>query len=232
MTRLLRGCGRVPHLSTRARSVEKCEPRRVASGPGRSATVGLMPERPTHLRIDGVDVEIRRSDRRTRTVSARVEGERVVVLAPARMSARAEGEAVESLVRRVMRKRASARNDDTLMARALELSRLWVPGSPRPTSVRWVTNMTTRWGSCTVGDGSIRLSDAMVGMPQYVIDAVLLHEVAHLVEHGHGPAFRRIVEAFPEHSRAEAYLAGASFGSRRADLPKAPLSDAEATQPE
>lgn len=191
--------------------------------------------RPERLEIDGQTVEIRRSTRRRRTVQARFEDGVVIVLAPARMSAAEERRAVEDLVRRVTRKSRSARNDDELMERAKQLSRTYVPGAPVPSSVRWVSTMTTRWASCSPSDGSIRMSDVMVGMPDYVIDAVLLHEVAHLVEPGHGPAFRTIVRANPKHDLAEAYLAGASFGSRRSAtaLPQTDLdaADTDADEP-
>lgn len=184
--------------------------------------------RPTHLTIDGQAVEIRRSARRTRTVQARLEGDVVVVMTPARMSAREEAKAVEDLVRRVTRKSRSARNDDALMSRALRLSRAHLPGAPRPSSVRWVSNMTTRWASCTPGDASIRVSDALIGMPDYVVDAVLLHELAHLIERGHGPRFQALIRVYPHHERAEAYLAGASFGARRPGaLPSSPSVDGE-----
>ena len=148
-------------------------------------------------------------------MQARIEDGVVIVLAPATLGAHEERQAVESLVRRVVAKRASTRNDDDLMRRALVLSRRYVPGAPTPSSVRWVSNMTTRWASCSTGDASIRLSDKLIGMPAYVIDAVLLHEVAHLAEPGHGERFRAIVRADPKHDLAEAYLAGASFAAHR-----------------
>lgn len=183
-----------------------------------------MPVSPATVRdvINGVPVEIRRSARRRRTMSARFEDGVVVVLTPAHLSARAEREGVEDLVAKVAKKRGSARNDSALMARAKTLTARYIPGSPEPTSVRWVSNMTTRWASCSPAQGTIRLSDALQGMPQYVIDAVLIHELAHLVERGHGPAFQRIVRGHEKHDLAEAYLAGASFGARRGQgqLPK------------
>lgn len=180
------------------------------------------------MTIDGQAVQIRRSARRTRSLQARYEGDVIVVLAPAALSAREETRLVEDLVRRMLRKSRSQRNDATLAGRAEQLSRRFVPGAPVPSSIRWVSNMTTRWASCSPGDASIRLSDAMVGMPDYVVDAVILHEVAHLVERGHGPRFQKIVRQNPEHDRADAFLAGASFGARRAvAAPSGSLEDDE-----
>ncbi len=61
--------------------------------------------------------------------------------------------------------------------------------------------------------GSIRLSDRMRGMPAYVIDAVLVHELVHLIEPSHSPRFYALLEPYPHTARASAYLDGYSFGS-------------------
>ena len=45
-------------------------------------------------------------------------------------------------------------------------------------------------------------------MPQWVIDYVLLHELAHLLVAGHDAAFWRLLEAYPETERAKAFLDG------------------------
>ena len=64
--------------------------------------------------------------------------------------------------------------DAELAERAERLSAQYFDGRARPTSVRWVTNQNTRWGSCTPSEGSIRLSHRLQGMPEYVVDYVLL----------------------------------------------------------
>lgn len=160
-------------------------------------------------------VEIRRSDRRRRTVSARFEAGRIVVMVPAGLDARAEGELVDRMVRRLtVRKSRAVASDDQLMARAAQLSRTYLDGRAQPSSVRYVSNQTTRWASVTLRTGAVRVSQRMVGMPTWVLDAVLLHELAHLLEPSHGPAFQRLVTQYPRHAEAQAYLAGAAFGMR------------------
>jgi predicted metal-dependent hydrolase len=156
-------------------------------------------------------VEVRRSTRRRRTVSAYREGERTVVLIPARMSRAEERRWVSLMLERLARQDARLRpSDDELMARAGELSRRHLDGRARPASVRWVTNQGSRWGSCTPADRTIRLSTRLQGMPAWVVDYVLVHELAHLLEAGHGPDFWALVDRYPRTERARGYLEGVS----------------------
>ncbi|ANW18252.1 metal-dependent hydrolase [Streptomyces clavuligerus] len=104
--------------------------------------------------------------------------------------------------------------DRELAARANRLSAQYLGGRARPASVRWVTNQNTRWGSCTPAEGSIRLSHRLQGMPEYVIDYVLVHELAHLLVPGHGPRFWQLMEAYPRTERARGYLEGVVAATR------------------
>ena len=76
-----------------------------------------------------------------------------------------------------------------------------------------MSNQGSRWGSCTPVDGTIRLSDRLVTTPGWVIDYVLVHELAHLIEIGHGPRFHRLVDAYPKAERARGYLLGIVAGA-------------------
>ncbi|MCY7373996.1 MAG: M48 family metallopeptidase [Spirochaetaceae bacterium] len=156
-------------------------------------------------------VEVRRSTRRRRTVSAYRDGERTVVLIPARMTRAEEREWVDVMLERLARQDARLRPSDAeLLSRAVDLSRRWLGGRACPKSVQWVTNQGGRWGSCTPVDASIRLSSRLQGMPAWVVDYVLVHELAHLLVPGHGPAFWAEVERFPRTERARGYLEGVS----------------------
>lgn len=158
------------------------------------------------------EVEIRRSTRRKRTVRAYREGDKTIVLMPAHLPKKVEDEHVRSLVARLDRRAQRVRpSDDELLTRAEELSRTWFGGAAVPSSVRWVTNMDKRWGSCSSGDHSIRLSHRLKGMPPYVVDYVLVHELAHLSEPNHSARFWALVEAFPETARAKGFLEGVSW---------------------
>ena len=170
----------------------------------------MTPRRPRDT-VDQPLVDVRRSTRRRRTVSAYRDGDRTVVLIPARMSRAEEARWVGLMLERLATQDRRLRpSDDDLQARARDLSRRWLGGRAEPTSVRWVANQGSRWGSCTPIDGSIRLSERLQGMPSWVVDYVLLHELAHLLVPGHGPDFWAEVERFPRTERARGYLEGVS----------------------
>jgi len=160
---------------------------------------------------DRPEVEVRRSRRRTRTVSAYRDGDKVVVMMPARISRAEEREWVEAMLARLDRQELRRRpTNDGLMARAQELSRRYLDGRAAPESVRWVGNQQSRWGSCTISDRTIRLSKRLQGTPSWVIDYVLLHELTHLLVPGHGPDFWARVRRYPRTERARGYLEGVS----------------------
>ncbi|WP_179816311.1 M48 metallopeptidase family protein [Allostreptomyces psammosilenae] len=166
------------------------------------------------------DVEVRRSARRRRTVSAYREGDRTIVLIPARMSAAEEKRWVARMLERLAAQEAKrVLGDDALERRARELSEQYLNGTAVPASVRWVTNQNSRWGSCTPAEGSIRLSHRLKGMPAWVVDYVLLHELAHLLVPGHGPRFWRLLDAYPRTERARGFLEGVVAAAR---LPHSP----------
>lgn len=50
-------------------------------------------------------------------------------------------------------------------------------------------------------------------MPGWVVDYVLLHELAHLLQPGHGPQFWQLLEGYPRLERARGYLQGVSAAS-------------------
>ena len=160
-------------------------------------------------------VEVRRSARRRRTVSAHREGDRVVVLLPARLSAAEERRWVQRMVERLAGSEARRRpSDEELLARATALSTRYLGGRAVPQSVRWSTTQQQRWGSCTPADGSVRISVRARGLPGWVLDYVVLHELAHLLVASHGPAFWAELNAYPRTERARGYLEGHDTASR------------------
>ena len=157
-------------------------------------------------------IEVRRSKRRRRTVSAYRDGERVVVLIPAQFSRAEEREWVDRMLERLaVREQRARRTDTELTARAQRLAARYLPDHPaaaRPASVRWVQHQNGRWGSCTPDDGTIRISHRVQETPDWVIDYVLLHELVHLIIPNHSSRFWALVARYPKAERARGYLEG------------------------
>jgi len=162
-------------------------------------------------------VKVIASSRRKKTVAARVVNGVIEVRVPAAMPVDERDRHVGNLVARVERQRSAVHID--LLDRAQTLSRRF--GLPQPTSVQWSARQKLRWGSCTPSEGSIRVSDRMASFPAWVLDYVLVHELAHLAEPNHSRRFHELVSAYPKAERAEGFLIAVSLG-HAGDLADAP----------
>jgi len=174
-----------------------------------SATPGKHdPSHPTVSRrmSSRYPVEVIRSDRRNKTVSARIVDGVIRVRIPSWMTAEDEARFVDDVVERIERERRSAAIDLLARARALAVEY----DLPHPTSVTWSKVQRQRWGSCSVHSGDIRISDRLVDVPPWVLDSVLIHELAHLVVPHHGPEFEAITARYPLNERAAGYLMAVS----------------------
>ena len=154
-----------------------------------------------------MEIKIVRSNNRIKTVSAREVDGVFVVQAPARMSDAELEPVVQNLLQRWQRRQdKQALDDSDLERRARELNRQYFGSKLRWKSIRWVSNQNKRFGSCTSTQGTIRLSHRLATMPAFVLDYVLVHELAHLVEANHGAGFWRLVNQYPRTERARGYL--------------------------
>ncbi|MCL5961899.1 MAG: M48 family metallopeptidase [Chloroflexi bacterium] len=155
-----------------------------------------------------MNVQIIRSGQRKRTASARLVGDDIIIRMPAGLTADEEREYVEKLVERITRnqRRRELNLDKELSRRAQELNKRYFDGRLAVASVRYVTNQNSRYGSCTPGRGTIRVSDRLAEMPHWVLDYVLVHELAHLVQPNHSPAFWTLVKRYEKAERAIGYL--------------------------
>lgn len=147
-------------------------------------------------------VEVIRSAKRRKTISARQVGDVLRVSIPATMTKADEEKWVGEMVRRVERKNTAAAID--LDARVAALTRRY--DLPTPDSIRWVDNQEGRWGSTTPVDRTVRISTRLAGFPGWVVDYVIVHELAHLRVPGHGPEFWAIVGRYPKAERAIGFL--------------------------
>jgi predicted metal-dependent hydrolase len=149
-----------------------------------------------------MNVEVVRSVRRRKTVQARKVNGVLRVSIPATMTKVEEERWVTEMVRRIERKQASG--DIDLTERAAQLATRYRLDAPA--SIRWVTNQEWRWGSCNPTDSKIRISDRLIGEPGWVLDYVIVHELAHLLVRSHGPDFWALVRRYPKTERARGFL--------------------------
>ncbi len=177
-------------------------------------------------------LEIHRSPRRRRSASARAQGTGVVLRLPAGIEVAEEELLIERLVAKVTGRTRAERmgGDAALAARAEVLADHYLDGV-RPTEVRWSGRMEQRVGSCSSGSGRIRISRHLASMPRYVLDHVLVHELAHLLVPDHSPAFHELVARHPDTERAKGFLEGFTAGQLAAGIPE-PDVPAVAASPE
>lgn len=193
------------------------------------------------LALMAEDYEVRVSGRRRKTMAAFREGGRVVVVVPEYLSTRDRQRLIPDLVEKFLAKEGRAagpRGEQELTARARTLFATYlrpavdgmkpagVAGSPSASGVhpdfgvRWVSNQKSRWGSCSTQTGEIRLSDRLRGMPDWVIDYVLVHELTHLVETHHTRRFHELVAHYPQATQAKGFLQGYVHALRAAGEPE------------
>jgi len=154
-----------------------------------------------------MDIRIVRSPHRRRTVHGRQVNGVLEILAPAHLDDQALQPFIESIRRRIERRRAAHFLDDrTLDERARRLNAEVFDGRLRWASIRWVTNQDRRFGSCTCSEGTIRISHRLAGLPTFVLDYVIVHELAHLRHADHGERFWQEVNRYPLAERARGYL--------------------------
>ena len=155
----------------------------------------------------GKDIEIVRSRKRKKTVQAREVNGKIYVYLPAGMSREEEKKYVDELVKKMERRkrRRELNSDESLSRRAQELNEKYF-GGKLEFDIKYVTNQSRRFGSCTPQDKKIRISDRLVDMPSWVRDYVIVHELAHLIQPDHSKKFWELVNRYKYTERARGYL--------------------------
>ena len=167
----------------------------------------LMQELPG---ISEGEIVVVRSTRRKRNIAAYRQGGQIIVSIPARLSKADERAVVPEMVAKIRASEATRAIDESVLAsRLTDLLALWAPEiTEKATSVTWKRAMNERWGSCTSVDGTIRISERLQRVPEYVLDYVLFHEGIHLRFGDHGSQFQEMIARFPKSELAQAYLDG------------------------
>ena len=151
-------------------------------------------------------IRVTSSSRRRRSVSARFVDGILEVRVPAWMGAAERERWGERMRARVERQIRRARPSDAQLAsRASVLNRRYFGGRLRWTSVAYA-EQESRWGSCSPESAVVRVSSRAAGLPAWVLDYLLVHELAHLEVPSHGEPFWALVNRYPLTERARGYL--------------------------
>lgn len=147
-------------------------------------------------------VRVVRSNRRRRTVSAVMDDGVLRISIPNWMSTTEEADSVTEMVRRFTKKLATRSVDLAARARSLAAAH----DLRTPSNIEWSDALSAVWGLCTPATSHIRLSTRLVGFPTWVLDYVIVHELAHLHVHGHNADFWKLVQRYPLTERARGFL--------------------------
>ena len=152
-------------------------------------------------------IEVRRSGRRKKTISAEMVGDALIVSIPDRMSRADEQQWVSRMAGRMSHRRRRERlnEEGALARRAAQLSDLYL-GGIRPASISWSNPLRTRWGWCAPEGETIEISLMVADYPGWVRDYVIVHELAHLLIPDHSQRFWRLVDRYPLTERARGFL--------------------------
>jgi hypothetical protein len=163
-------------------------------------------------RFDRPEVEVRASAKRKKTGTAHWSGSRIVVQIPARLKGKERSRFVDELVERLLTQRPqNSAGDASLEQRSRVLAASYLDGV-EAASVRWVANQQRRWASCSPASREIRVSSRLRQCPEWIIDAVLVHELAHLIEADHSPAFYDLANRHPRQHESALFLDGFALG--------------------
>ena len=163
-----------------------------------------------------MDVKINYSNKRSRTIIARLINGSLLVNAPAAMPRERLGKIIDNFKVRFERRKLKEELNKTrpLAEIATKLNDRYFNGKLKINSIEYSTGQNSGFGCCNHRDASIRISHRLNRMPEWVRDYVIVHEMAHLIESNHSAAFWNIVSRYELVERAKGYLMAVGLDSK------------------
>ena len=173
--------------------------RKMESRPDRIAPVPLDFHDNQDASVMGRTYHISVIEGRAKSSTARLDGETIAIRLAGGMDEEKRKEHVSNLARRVI----SRSLQPLIQKRIEELNERHLKV---PVRRFFLKAHTSKWGSCSE-QGNINLNFRLLFAPPEILDYIIIHELAHLKEKNHSPAFWSVVkEAIPDHKEREKWL--------------------------
>ncbi len=176
-------------------------------------------EFPSTITVDDTTLSLVVIRKTVKNINARLRDATLHVSVPLHTSHTTINAILPSLARRLIRRQRARQinSDDDALALAQRVAQRF-PTPIEVTATSFSTAQRARWGSYSTRTHAIRLHAALRHMPPWVLEAVVAHELAHVVHPNHSPAFWSLLRTVcPNTERAEAFLAGVNWLARTWD---------------
>lgn len=153
--------------------------------------------------------KIIRSSKRKKTIQAKVLKDTLVVFLPAGLSSGEEEKYVLQMAKKIDNKKLRKQLNGTncyLKKQFSLFNKKYFDEKLEVNKLEFVTNQNKIVGSCTPANKTIRISHILADMPKWVLDYVIMHEMAHLAHPNHSKAFWKKVNEYKYTERARGYL--------------------------
>lgn len=153
------------------------------------------------------NVKIIRSAKRKRTIQAKVVNGKIWIYLPNGMTKAEEQKWIEQMSKKFdkRKRRQKLNSNGMLQKRGRQLNKQYF-NDALDFGIRYVTNQTSKFGSCNPRTKMIRVSDRIADMPRWVQDYVIIHELTHLIHPDHSKKFWEKVDRYKYAERAKGYL--------------------------
>lgn len=120
-----------------------------------------------------------------------------------RLSKNDSGEFRQKAIRQILSRVVAADFQETVERRVAELNHTFLRRPVKSVNLKY---NSSNWGSCSHA-GNINLSTRLLFAPDAVMDYVIIHELAHLVEPNHSDRFWKVVtDIMPDYKEKEKWL--------------------------